>query len=71
MQIDKDTVVSFIKDRLGDDDKAHRARDELPDKVDTDKDAGLLDRFGIDAGDLMGKLGDLPGVSGLVGKDKD
>jgi hypothetical protein len=71
MQIDKDTVVSFIKDHLVDNGKANRARDELPDKVDTHKDAGLLDRFGINAGDLMGKLGDLPGVSGLVGKDKD
>jgi hypothetical protein len=71
MQIDKDTIVRFIKDRLGENDKANRAREELPDKVDTDKDAGLLDRFGINAGDLMGKLGDMPGVSGLFGKDKE
>ena len=71
MQTDKDTIVSFIKDRLGDNEKANHARKELPDKVDTDKDAGLLDRFGINAGDLMGKLGDMPGVSGLFGKDKE
>jgi hypothetical protein len=71
MQVDKDTIVSFIKDHLGDNDKANRAREELPDKVDTDKDPGLLDRFGVDAGDLTGKLGDLPGVSGLFGKDKE
>jgi hypothetical protein len=71
MQIDKDTIVSFIKDRLGDNEKANRAREELPDTVDTDKDTGLLDRFGVNAGDLMGKLGDMPGVSGLFGKDKE
>jgi hypothetical protein len=71
VELDKDTIVNFIRDRMGDRDKSERARQELPDKVDTDKDAGLLDRFGIDPSDLMGKLKDLPGVSGLFGDKKD
>ena len=67
MELDKDTIVSFIKDHLGDKDKAEQANKDLPDKVDTDKDAGLLDRFGVNPGALMGELKDLPGVSGLFG----
>jgi len=54
MELDKDTIVSFIKDHLGDKDKAEQANKDLPDKVDTDKDAGLLDRFGVNPGALMG-----------------
>ena len=70
MELDKDTIVTFIKEHIGDQGKAEQAERELPDKVDTDKDSGLLDRLGVDPSDLMGKLKDLPGVSGLFG-DKD
>ena len=55
MQIDKSQILDFLKNR-GDNDKAAQADGELPDKVDTDKDSGLLSKFGIDAGDLLGKL---------------
>jgi hypothetical protein len=71
VELDKDTIVNFIKDHIGDNDKADRARKELPDKVDTDRDSGLLDRFGVNPSDLMGKLRDLPGASGLFGDKKD
>jgi hypothetical protein len=40
----------------GDTDKASQAQGDLPDKVDTDTDAGLLDKYGINVQDLMGKL---------------
>jgi hypothetical protein len=70
VEIDKDSIVSFIKDHLGEKDQGDRARKELPDKV-TDKDAGPLDRFGVNPSELMGKLRDLPGVSGLFGNKKD
>ena len=55
MQIDKDTIVNFLKKR-GEDDKAAKADAELPGKVDTDKDRGLLSRFGVDVQDLLDRL---------------
>jgi len=56
MQIDKDQVISFLQQR-GDDANAEQAREELPDRVDTEKDAGLLAKFGIDPSELLGGLG--------------
>ena len=41
----------------GDDSKAQQADQELPDQVDTDKDAGLLSKFGIDPMELIKKFG--------------
>ena len=64
MQIDKDTVLSMLRER-GDEEQAKRAQEQLPDQVDTDRDAGLLERFGIDPGDLIGKFTggrDIPGL---------
>jgi hypothetical protein len=55
MQIDKQQIVDMLKNR-GDNDKATQAQSELPDQVDTDKDSGLLDKFGINPQDLLGKL---------------
>ncbi len=60
MQIPKDKIIEMIKSR-GDNDQADRAQSELPDNVDTEKDSGLLAKFGVDpkalAGGLGGKLG--------------
>ncbi len=61
MQIDKAQIIDLIKSR-GDHDQAKQADSELPDKVDTDQDKGLLDKFGINAGDLAKKI---PGLGGL------
>lgn len=71
MQIDKDTIINFLKQQ-GHHDKAQHASDQLPDKVDTDQHAGLLSKIGIDPKDLMGKL---PGglgdkLGGILGKKK-
>ncbi len=55
MQIDKSQIIDMLKSK-GQDDKATQAQSELPDKVDTDKDSGLLSKFGVDPKDLMGKL---------------
>lgn len=60
MQISKDKIVEMIKSR-GDDEQADRANSELPDQVDTDKDKGLLDEFGVDPNNLGG-LGDKLGL---------
>lgn len=58
MQIDKDQIISLLRQR-GDDAKAEQAQQELPDQVDTEKDSGLLSRLGIDPTDLPGGLGGL------------
>lgn len=51
----QEQIVDMIKQR-GDHDKASQADSELSDKVDTDKHSGMLDKFGINVGDLTGKL---------------
>lgn len=56
MEIPKEQILDLLKQR-GDNDKAQKANDELPDTVDTERDSGLLDRFGIDPKDLLGGLG--------------
>jgi hypothetical protein len=55
MQIDKDTIISFLKEQ-GHQDKAQQASDQLPDKVDTDQHASLLSKIGVDPKELLGKL---------------
>jgi hypothetical protein len=56
MELPKDQILQFLKDR-GDSDQADRAEKELPDQVDTDRDAGLLSKFGIDPQELISKFG--------------
>ncbi len=56
MQIPKDKIIEMIKSR-GDNDQAEQAQSELPDQVDTEKDSGLLGKFGVDPKDLAGGLG--------------
>lgn len=58
MQIDKQQIIDLITSR-GDDKQAARAESELPATVDTDKNAGLLEKFGVSPKDLIGKLGGL------------
>jgi len=56
MQIPKEQVLELLRSR-GQDDKAAQAEGELPDQVDTEQHAGLLEKFGIDPQDLIGQLG--------------
>jgi hypothetical protein len=64
MQIDKAKIIDMLKSQ-GDDARATQAQSELPDKVDTDRDSGLLAKFGLDPKDLMGRLpGGLGGLGG-------
>jgi len=51
MEIPKDKILEMIKSRGGND-EADKAKIELPEQVDTDKDKGLLAKFGIDPKDL-------------------
>jgi hypothetical protein len=56
MNIDKSQILDLLRSQ-GDHDKATQADRELPDQVDTDRDGGLLDKFGINIGDLLKKFG--------------
>lgn len=64
MEIDKDTIINLLRER-GDDQRAQEAERELPDQVDTDRDRSLLDRFGVDPQELIGRFTggrDIPGL---------
>jgi hypothetical protein len=56
MEIPKDKILELLRSR-GDQDKASQAEGELPDQVDTERDAGLLQRFGIDPSELLIQFG--------------
>ena len=56
MQIDKQQIIEFLKNR-GDQQQAQQAEGELPDQVDTEQHADVLQRLGVDPGDLAGSLG--------------
>jgi hypothetical protein len=64
MQIPKEQILEFLRSR-GEHDKAGQAGNELPDQVDTDKHADLLERLGINPQDLLGQLGGLGGKLGI------
>jgi hypothetical protein len=62
VQIDKSTIMDLLRER-GQQDQATQAEQELPNQVDTDRDAGLLQRFGVDPQELLQRFtggGDLP-----------
>ena len=56
MQLDKQQIIEVLKSQ-GQHEKAQQAQGELPGKVDTDKDRGLLSRFGVNPQELPGGLG--------------
>jgi hypothetical protein len=56
MQIPKEQILELLRSR-GEQDKASQAEGELPDQVDTDQHAGLLQKLGIDPGDIVSQLG--------------
>jgi hypothetical protein len=56
MEIPKDKILELLRQR-GDHEKADQADQELPDQVDTERDGGLLERFGINPQELLGGLG--------------
>ena len=66
MKIDKDQILQLLRSQ-GDDAKAQQADQELPGQVDTEQDAGLLAKFGIDPMDLIKKFGG-GGLGGLLGR---
>ena len=69
MNIDKDTILNMLRSN-GQDADADQAQQDLPDQVDTDQDAGLLDKFGINPADLIAKFtgGGQGGIGDALGK---
>ena len=63
MNIDKSQIIDLLRSR-GENDKAADAERELPTTVDTEKDSGLLERFGLDEMAIRGALGDRLGGLG-------
>jgi hypothetical protein len=61
MEIPKDKILELLHQQ-GKSDQASQAEQELPDRVDPERDSGLLEKFGIDPQDLLSKFaGNLPG----------
>ena len=63
MQLEKNTILDLLRQR-GDHQSADQADQELPDRVDTDQHADLLERFGLDPTELASRF---IGGSGLPG----
>ncbi len=55
MQIDKEEVIKLLREK-GQHDKADQAQKQLPDKVDHEQHAGMLQQLGINPQELLGKL---------------
>jgi hypothetical protein len=55
VQLDKNMILDFLREQ-GQGDQASQAEQELPDQVDTDQHANLLQKFGINPQDLVQKF---------------
>ena len=56
MQIPKEQILDLLRQQ-GKDDQVGEADSQLPDQVDPEQHAGLLQKFGIDPADLLSKFG--------------
>ncbi len=56
MQLDKSTIVQFLQQN-GQGDKAEQAQQQLPDQVDHEQHADLLQRIGVNPQDLVKQFG--------------
>lgn len=65
MNIHTSQILDLLRSQ-GHDDKAGRADNERPDQVDTERDGGVLDRFGLEIGDLLNTFGG-GGLATLLG----
>ncbi len=62
MEIPKQKILEMLHQQ-GKSDQADQAKQELPDKVDPERDSGLLEKFGLKPQDVLSKLGG--GIPGL------
>ncbi|HYY02814.1 MAG TPA: hypothetical protein VE736_02915 [Gaiellaceae bacterium] len=54
MEIDKQQVIEFLR-KEGKNEHVQKALDELPEKIDHERHAQMLEKYGIDPGDLAAK----------------
>jgi hypothetical protein len=62
MDIPKDKILELLREQ-GKSDQVGDAERELPQQVDPERDASLLERFGLDPQDVLSKIGG--GIPGL------
>jgi hypothetical protein len=55
VQFDKQQIIQMLREQ-GDHDKAQKAEQQLPDKVDPEEHKNLLEEVGINPQDLISKL---------------
>jgi hypothetical protein len=55
MQFDKQTVINLIEEQMGSQ-HAEQAAQQLPDQVDHEQHADLLQKFGVNPQDLMSRF---------------
>jgi len=55
MQIPKQQILELLQQQ-GKGDQVGQADQELPEQVDTDQHAGLLEKYGLDPAEIVGKL---------------
>lgn len=70
MNIDKNMILDLLRGN-GQDAQAQQADQDLPEQVDTDEHAGLLEKLGVNPADLIAKItggGSGGGLGGLLGK---
>ena len=66
MQFDKSQILDLLSQQ-GDSSKAEEADRELPQQVDTDQHAGILEKLGLSPAELISKLAGGGGGGGLGG----
>jgi len=64
VELDKNQILDFLREQ-GKSDQASQAEQELPDQVDTDQHADLLQRFGINPQELLQKFMGRGGIPSL------
>jgi predicted PhzF superfamily epimerase YddE/YHI9 len=64
MQIDKSAILDMLREK-GQQDQASQAEQQLPDQVDTDKNADLLQRLGINPQEILEKFMGRGGIPSL------
>jgi hypothetical protein len=64
VQIDKSAILDMLREQ-GQQDKASQAEQQLPNQVDTDKNADLLQRLGINPQEILEKFMGRGGIPSL------